>query len=579
MTEALRQVDYRTALAGALFDSPGVYAVLIGSGVSSEAGILTGWNVARELVRRVARDQNVDIDEDGMVPEKWWEQEGYGTLSYSNLINGLASTELARRALLRQFFEPGSNNQIAPSPAHRSLAQLCANELVKVIITTNFDPLIERALDEQGLSPQVISSESQIKGMTPLHHAPLSVIKVHGDYASPELKNTDLELSSFGPEMNALLDEVLDRFGLVSVGWSATWDHALREAMERRPSRRYPTYYAAHDGRLSEAAIRLTTQQEMHIINISGASAFFNDLVDRVNILFERSRRRALPRRSKEYRYHINSTPPQWWKQMPLLTIRVVSSIGGVAEDVEIGPDERDKLVAALSASKVVARLRNLQGIPLKAKFADEPSSNHLGSPAFVGLLDWEFEQNANQNDAHAVYRVGTDGSSGISAVAEVRGPSLAMNPSSVVCVIDMGFSVEQALQLESIAELICTGLVAVTAEMPIALAEIIPPDADVNMCEIQLFASYMNSDNTMRSNAFADLIDLSLVNSPKYPTPREQRQQIMYAAILTGALSLAEAAQITVDAIGVMVKQLGYMDPRAGQESIQKTLEQWAKV
>ena len=43
--------------------------------------------------------------------------------------------------------------------------------LIKVIITTNFAPLIERALADDSLSPQEISSESQVQGMSPLHRA------------------------------------------------------------------------------------------------------------------------------------------------------------------------------------------------------------------------------------------------------------------------------------------------------------------------------------------------------------------------------------------------------------------------
>jgi len=55
-----------------LFDSPGVYAVLVGSGMSSDAGIPTGWKVAQELVRQVARNHKVDIGEAGLKPEEWW---------------------------------------------------------------------------------------------------------------------------------------------------------------------------------------------------------------------------------------------------------------------------------------------------------------------------------------------------------------------------------------------------------------------------------------------------------------------------------------------------------------------------
>ena len=41
-------------LATSMHAQPGVYAVLLGSGVSTGAGIPTGWGVVRELVRRVA---------------------------------------------------------------------------------------------------------------------------------------------------------------------------------------------------------------------------------------------------------------------------------------------------------------------------------------------------------------------------------------------------------------------------------------------------------------------------------------------------------------------------------------------
>ena len=40
--------------ATAMQAQPGVYAVMLGSGVSTGAGIPTGWGIANDLVRRVA---------------------------------------------------------------------------------------------------------------------------------------------------------------------------------------------------------------------------------------------------------------------------------------------------------------------------------------------------------------------------------------------------------------------------------------------------------------------------------------------------------------------------------------------
>jgi hypothetical protein len=68
------------------------------------------------------------------------------------------------------------------------------------------------------------------------------VIKLHGDYADLEMRNTIDELSTYPPELDTLLDRVLDEYGLIISGWSADWDKALVAAMERLKSRRYPLY-------------------------------------------------------------------------------------------------------------------------------------------------------------------------------------------------------------------------------------------------------------------------------------------------------------------------------------------------
>lgn len=98
---------------------------------------------------------------------------------------------------------------------------MAARELVRIIITTDFDRLIERALDEEGVAAQVIASSGGLAGMTPLTHAPATVIKIHGDYLSSGLRYTAEKLASYSDEQNALLSRIFDEYGLVVVGWSA----------------------------------------------------------------------------------------------------------------------------------------------------------------------------------------------------------------------------------------------------------------------------------------------------------------------------------------------------------------------
>jgi hypothetical protein len=44
--------DSTAQIAFSMFENKGVYAVLLGSGVSRSAGIPTGWEITMELVKR-----------------------------------------------------------------------------------------------------------------------------------------------------------------------------------------------------------------------------------------------------------------------------------------------------------------------------------------------------------------------------------------------------------------------------------------------------------------------------------------------------------------------------------------------
>lgn len=50
-------IEPELKLAIALHSSPGVYALLLGSGLSSAAGVPTGWQVTLDLIRKLAATQ------------------------------------------------------------------------------------------------------------------------------------------------------------------------------------------------------------------------------------------------------------------------------------------------------------------------------------------------------------------------------------------------------------------------------------------------------------------------------------------------------------------------------------------
>lgn len=286
-----RSLSPLVSLATSMHSQPGVYAVLLGSGVSTGAGIPTGWGVVTELVARVAAASAPDDPAAVLAaradPERWWSQHDDGTLGYSSLLEKLAPSAAARQGLLAGFFEPNSDDETParqPSKAHRAIAELVRRGTVKVIVTTNFDRLMEQALDAVGVSPQVISRPEAVNGMAPLAHSSATVIKLHGDYRDLGTRNTPDELSEYPAEWTGLLKQVFDEYGLVVSGWSADWDVALVGALEESTSRRYPLFWDQRSSR-GETAKRLLAGRGGIILPASSADELFGELAESLEAL------------------------------------------------------------------------------------------------------------------------------------------------------------------------------------------------------------------------------------------------------------------------------------------------------
>ena len=283
-------IDPLHSLAFSMQSNRGVYAALIGSGVSKAAQIPTGWDVTLNLVRKLAAVRNETPDPD---PVSWF-RDTFGTgPDYSELLDELAKTQSERQQLLRTYWEPSEEQreegEKEPTAAHHAIAALAAQGFIKVIVTTNFDKLMERALSAAGIEATVLSTADQIKGAPPLAHLEHVVFKVHGDYLDPRILNTEAELASYAEEVDDLLDRIFDEYGLIVCGWSGDWDPALRAALDRSPSRRYTTYWTTRS-RPSAGAQRLIAHRKAEVIQIEDADTFFEKLKEDVTAIEEFSK-------------------------------------------------------------------------------------------------------------------------------------------------------------------------------------------------------------------------------------------------------------------------------------------------
>ena len=266
------------SLAMNMHEQPGVFALLLGSGVSSGAGIPTGHAVTIDMIRRYASSIDESAEPE---PESWFLERTGVEPRYSDVLSALSPTPASRAAILRGYFEPTEDDRQVgrkvPSEAHRAIARLVARGTLRVILTTNFDRLLEQALEEASVRPIVVHNASTAQGAPPMQHAACVLIKLHGDYLDRDIRNTAEELSGYDPPLVRLLDRVLSDYGLVVCGWSGEWDIALREAIERNPSRIYPAYWC-YRGAPEESTKRLLALRGAVAVQIESADKFFSEL-------------------------------------------------------------------------------------------------------------------------------------------------------------------------------------------------------------------------------------------------------------------------------------------------------------
>jgi hypothetical protein len=275
-------------LSFSIYSSPGAYALLLGSGTSKSAGIMTGWEIMEDLIKKLGKikgQENLDH------PLCWYSETYNKEPTYDTLLDQLTSIQSERRELLSKYFEPTDidreNGTRIPQLVHKSIASLVETGFIKLIITTNFDRLLETALYEIGVNPYVIYHESMIRCCPPPSQIQNSCIifKIHGDFLDMRLRNTPSELENYTDPIIIYLKRILDEFGLIICGWSGLTDIGLKnQIISRSEDAPYPIYICFR-GALQPPIKELLNKPKTCAIEISDADSFFYTLNENVELL------------------------------------------------------------------------------------------------------------------------------------------------------------------------------------------------------------------------------------------------------------------------------------------------------
>src|ERR1017187_2758950 len=174
-------------------------------GCQSQVGCRPDGEIVQDLICKLAALKGAGSSADA---ETWYRTVFGREPDYSEILDEIAKSPAERMQLLRSYFEPSEQEREEgrklPTAAHRAIAQLIAKGYVQVVVTTNFDQLLEQALVDVGIHPMVTSTPDPAKGALPLAHSRCTVVKVNGDYLDSRLETqpansliTELRWTSF----------------------------------------------------------------------------------------------------------------------------------------------------------------------------------------------------------------------------------------------------------------------------------------------------------------------------------------------------------------------------------------------
>lgn len=217
--------------------NPRQFAWLLGAGASASAGIPTGYQMIQDFRAKLFAQASGVSQREIDVGDPLWQQRidaqlaRDGTLptkgdpsEYSQAFESLFPSPDLRRQYIARQVKKGT-----PSIGHRVLGSFLSSGKTLCAFTTNFDPLIETGATVAGqllpaelrsvVVPAAIDDSARAERCLRENDWPL-VAKLHGDYQSVELKNTEKELAEQDSKMRLVLSQTCQRFSLIVVGYS-----------------------------------------------------------------------------------------------------------------------------------------------------------------------------------------------------------------------------------------------------------------------------------------------------------------------------------------------------------------------
>lgn len=234
-------------LTALICSRPENFAWFLGAGASRSAGLPTATDLLWDMKRRhycIKENQEVSNQDMQLEPvqakiQTYLESQGFPTLwaddEYTKCFELIFGDDRERQ---RKYLKAKlAEDKVSLSVGHRVLGAMLSSGAARVLFTTNFDSVIEKAVAEVGSKSlaayHVEGSHSAVDALNneeyPLYY------KLHGDFRYDSLKNLEADLAAQNEDLSRCLVNASSRFGFVVSGYSGRDESVMalfRSALE-----------------------------------------------------------------------------------------------------------------------------------------------------------------------------------------------------------------------------------------------------------------------------------------------------------------------------------------------------------
>ncbi len=213
------------------------FDIFLGSGASISSGIPSGnelvWHFKKEILSAEGKINGNKIN-DLKIGSNRKLIQSYFNIEEEKKIKNLYSYYFEKcypDAQIREDFLTTLIKNRKPTIGHICLSALINYSRLHNVWTTNFDDLVEKAVNSMGISCAVISAKDS-KTVSGYREDIPKVVKLHGDFKYDALQNTDEELQDLESSLSEHFISSSQQKGLIVIGYSGS-DESVIKALQK----------------------------------------------------------------------------------------------------------------------------------------------------------------------------------------------------------------------------------------------------------------------------------------------------------------------------------------------------------